>query len=157
MLVSLALLSIFSVSIILDRRKYFKTAGVSEKAKALLESTRALSSDRQVWELQSFISLKKIELEKGLGWLATLGSNAPFIGLFGTVLGVLRAFGQLSTSQGEATSGIMSAISVSLIATAAGLAVAIPAVIAYNYFAQKQRELFLEVDSIRDSFLARKE
>ncbi len=71
-----------------------------------------------------------------LGLLATLGSNAPFIGLFGTVLGVIDAFGELGNDMANAGSGLMGAISEALVATGVGLFVAIPAVIAYNWFSR---------------------
>jgi biopolymer transport protein ExbB/TolQ len=69
-----------------------------------------------------------------LNFLATLGSNAPFIGLFGTVLGVIHAFGELGNDLANTGSGLMTAISEALVATGVGLFVAIPAVIAYNWF-----------------------
>jgi biopolymer transport protein ExbB len=64
--------------------------------------------------------------------LATVGSNAPFIGLFGTVLGIIRAFRDLSADMANASSAVMAGISEALVATAVGLVVAIPAVIAFN-------------------------
>jgi biopolymer transport protein ExbB/TolQ len=88
--------------------------------------------------------------EQNLNFLATVGSNAPFIGLFGTVLGIIKAFRDLSTNMSEASSSVMGGISEALIATAMGLLVAIPAVIAYNYF--KARVNRVATDS---HFLAR--
>ena len=70
--------------------------------------------------------------------MATLGSNAPFIGLFGTVLGIIEAFFALSADQ-MGSERVMSAISEALIATAAGLFVAIPALIAFNSFSNRLR------------------
>lgn len=75
---------------------------------------------------------EKARYEKRLSFLATVASNAPFIGLFGTVLGIIRAFKDLSDNMSEASSAVMGGIAESLIATAVGLLVAIPAVIAYN-------------------------
>ncbi len=72
--------------------------------------------------------------EKRLGFLATLASNAPYIGLFGTVLGIVRSFRDLATNMAEASSAVMAGIAEALIATAVGLVVAIPAVIAFNIF-----------------------
>src|ERR1041385_5711953 len=82
------------------------------------------------------ISLQRLRLRKYLGTLATIGSNAPFIGLFGTVLGVMRAFQEMSTTQlsGEK---MASGISEALAATALGLLVAIPAVISYNFLLRR--------------------
>jgi biopolymer transport protein ExbB len=85
----------------------------------------------------------KISLEKRLGILATFGNNAPFIGLFGTVLGIIKAFHSLSTSTEFGVRVVMAGISEALVATAMGLFVAIPAVIAYNYFVRKAKFLMM--------------
>ena len=73
-------------------------------------------------------------LEKRLGFLGTLGANAPFIGLFGTVLGIIHAFKDLALTEGGGGPAVMSGIAEALVATAVGLLVAIPAVMAYNFF-----------------------
>ena len=82
---------------------------------------------------------ERIGMEKYLAFLGTLGNNAPFIGLFGTVLGIIRAFHDLAISQVGGPSVVMQGISEALLATAIGLFVAIPAVIAYNIFIGKAR------------------
>jgi biopolymer transport protein ExbB len=74
--------------------------------------------------------------QKRLMILATLGNNAPFIGLFGTVLGVIKAFHDLHVQQGSGIKVVMGGVSEALVATAMGLLVAIPAVIAYNAFSK---------------------
>lgn len=79
-------------------------------------------------------SREKLRYSRRLSFLATVGSNAPFIGLFGTVLGIIRAFQDLSDNMADASGSVMAGISEALIATAVGLLVAIPAVIAYNVF-----------------------
>lgn len=73
-------------------------------------------------------------LEKRLSFLGTVGANAPFIGLFGTVLGIIHAFKELSFTEGGGGAGVMAGIAEALVATAVGLMVAIPAVVAYNFF-----------------------
>ena len=83
------------------------------------------------------IGIEKLRYERRLSFLATVGSNAPFIGLFGTVMGVIMAFDQLQASTGGDApgtpgSGVMGAIAEALIATGVGLLVAIPAIIFYN-------------------------
>lgn len=83
------------------------------------------------------IDKELVKLEKGLGILSTLGSIAPFIGLFGTVLGIIRSFQALSVNEASSYLGVMSGIAEALIATAAGLLVAVPAVMFYNYFIRK--------------------
>ncbi len=80
---------------------------------------------------------ERLKMERGLPFLGTLGNNAPFIGLFGTVLGIIKAFHDLAVSGSGGPSVVMAGISEALIATAVGLLVAIPAVIAYNYFQRR--------------------
>jgi biopolymer transport protein ExbB/TolQ len=83
--------------------------------------------------VESQLGRKKKDLERGMSFLGTLGSNAPFIGLFGTVIGVIEAFHQLGEGQNKAAMGnVMSGIAEALVATGVGLFVAIPAVVAYN-------------------------
>lgn len=77
---------------------------------------------------------ERARYERRLGLLATLASNAPYIGLFGTVLGIIRAFRDLSANMADASGAVMAGIAEALLATAVGLLVAIPAVIAYNVF-----------------------
>lgn len=94
---------------------------------------------------------EKLRLERNLGFLGTVGSNAPFIGLFGTVLEILRVFhllGEQGVTTGEDASAIMSGISEALVATAIGLLVAIPAVIAYNAFQRRVKRFLSEADAL---------
>ena len=80
---------------------------------------------------------EQARFEKRLNFLATVASNAPFVGLFGTVLGIIRAFNDLSANMSEASGAVMYGIAEALIATAVGLLVAIPAVIAFNALKSK--------------------
>jgi len=89
----------------------------------------------------------RITLEKRLGLLATFGNNAPFIGLFGTVLGVINAFHTLSSGNEFGISAVMGGISEALVATATGLFVAIPSVMAYNYFVRKIKIILLQIEA----------
>ena len=82
----------------------------------------------------TIIDWEAAQLSRKLSALATLASTTPFIGLFGTVLGVMRAFADLSIASGAGASAVAKGISEALINTAAGLFVAVPALIAYNYF-----------------------
>lgn len=88
-------------------------------------------------------------LDRFLGILGTIGSTAPFIGLFGTVLGIIRAFSDLAVAAGASPAAVADGIAEALVATAAGLFVAVPAVMAYNYFVRTagKRALELEVAS----------
>jgi biopolymer transport protein ExbB/TolQ len=84
------------------------------------------------------------DLERGLNLLGTIGNNAPFIGLFGTVLGVIQAFSQLGAAganKGAAMGNVMSGIAEALVATGVGIFVAIPAVIAYNLLQKRVGEI----------------
>lgn len=85
--------------------------------------------------------LQRARLERGLGFLGTLASNTPFIGLFGTVIGIIMAFDHLSTSaaRGSASQAVMASIAEALVATAVGIGVAVPAVVAFNGFQARIR------------------
>lgn len=98
---------------------------------------------------------EKIKLERGLIFLATTGSNAPFIGLFGTVLGIMQAFHELSLETEEAQAAVMAGISEALVATAVGLLVAIPAVVLYNTFSRAVKVRLGTSASLSDLVLAR--
>ncbi len=93
------------------------------------------------------------KLERGLTFLATTSSTAPFIGLFGTVWGIMTAFRGLSTATGSSIQAVAPGIAEALIATAVGLAAAIPAVVMYNRFARQVRVLTAEMDTFASEFL----
>jgi biopolymer transport protein ExbB len=76
----------------------------------------------------------RLKMERRLAFLGTLGNNAPFIGLLGTVIGIIRAFRELESGAGQVSAGLMAEIGESLAATAVGLFVALPAVAAFNAF-----------------------
>ena len=92
-------------------------------------------------------------LERGLTFLATTASTAPFIGLFGTVWGIMTAFMGLSTTTSSSIQAVAPGIAEALIATAVGLAAAIPAVVMYNRFARQVRVLTAEMDTFGAEFL----
>lgn len=93
------------------------------------------------------VAEKLPEIERYLGVLATLGTVSPYVGLLGTVFGIIRAFMSLGGGQGEsAMSGLNAGIAESLVATAAGLFVAIPATIAYNHFRKKADDLVTGIE-----------
>jgi biopolymer transport protein ExbB len=104
--------------------------------------------------MASVKSRLRLDLERNLGVLGTLGNNAPFIGLFGTVLGIIKAFADLSHNQTGGAAAVMSGISAALVATAVGLMVAIPAVIAFNYFQGKVRASLGRVDAMAHLILS---
>jgi biopolymer transport protein ExbB/TolQ len=84
--------------------------------------------------IQGEEKVSRLRMERNLAFLGTVGNNAPFVGLLGTVLGIIRAFHSLDQSQGKVTSGLMMDIGEALVATAIGIMVALPAVATYNYF-----------------------
>ena len=89
----------------------------------------------------------QMEMERRLAFLGTLGTNAPFIGLFGTVLGIIHAFKDLAIT-GSGGGSVMSGISEALVATGVGLWVAIPAAVFYNIFKKKSNDVMVYADSI---------
>ena len=149
-------------------RKYpfSTTAEVFRAGYAEMTKANRLSRDSARPEEISLSSLNNVEralnrasstemtkLESALGFLATTGSASPFIGLFGTVWGIMETFKSIG-ARGSATLAVVApGISEALIATAAGLAAAIPAVIFYNYFLNKSRTMVQEMDNFADEFL----
>ena len=99
-------------------------------------------------------SRERMALERRLGVLGTLGNNAPFIGLFGTVLGIIKAFADLARNAGGGANVVMSGISEALVATAVGLMVAIPAVIAYNVLQGRVRRSMGRIDTMAHLILS---
>ena len=94
------------------------------------------------------------KLERMMSFLATTGSVTPFIGLFGTVWGIMEAFLGIGSSGSASLAVVAPGIAEALIATAAGLFAAIPAVIAFNYFSQKVLALRAEMDTFTSDFLS---
>ena len=94
------------------------------------------------------------DLERFLNFLATIGSNAPYIGLFGTVLGIMKAFNDLAQASDAGQQTVMAGIALALIATAAGLFVAIPAVIFYNYFNKQVKGILQSLDAVKELGMA---
>jgi biopolymer transport protein TolQ len=93
-------------------------------------------------------------VERGMSWLATTAGVTPFIGLFGTVWGIIDAFSNLGTAGAASLRAVAPGIAEALITTAAGLFAAIPALIAYNYFLQDIRDLAQRLDGFALEFAA---
>jgi biopolymer transport protein TolQ len=98
-------------------------------------------------------SVETTKLEKNCSFLATTASSAPFVGLFGTVWGIMDAFRGLSVTHSSSIQAVAPGIAEALIATAVGLAAAIPALMAYNYFVQQIKVLAVEMDNFSHEFL----
>jgi biopolymer transport protein ExbB/biopolymer transport protein TolQ len=99
-------------------------------------------------------------LKRGLGSLATIGSTAPFVGLLGTVVGIINAFQGISTNKATGLGAVAGGISEALVTTAIGLLVAIPAVWMFNYFTNRVEAFDVEMDNssseLIDYFLKRR-
>ncbi len=114
--------------------------------------------------MQSATAFERVRLERWLAYLGTLGNNAPFVGLFGTVVGVIHAFEELGhgapghggagAASQVASQAVMSSIAEALVATAVGLLVALPAVAAYNYFQRRMQALLGSTDVLTNLVLA---
>lgn len=142
-------------------------AGDVEKARARLRDTNSVEGsiadsglaevgnglEAVIEGLQEGKARERVKLERNLAFLGTLGSNAPFIGLFGTVLGIIKAFHDLAGNQAGGVTVVMAGISEALVATAVGLLVAIPAVVTYNIFNRRVRATMARADELIHSLL----
>ena len=122
------------------------TAGLQEfRVSSGLATEETIESSQRALERSEAIVHAK--LKRGLGGLATIGSTAPFIGLFGTVVGILNAFQQIATQKTSGIGAVAGGISEALVTTAFGLLVAIPAVMTFNYFTNKVEAFDVEMDN----------
>ncbi len=184
-LMGLVGLSVWSISIIIERRKYLKSFSQSDlnpdlytmiekeekgpllswaqKAEGLragtvraaltLSGKKKMSAEVIEKSVASYWARERQNLERGLPILGTLGSTTPFVGLLGTILGIIVSFGALSSGMIDSQK-IMYSLAEALILTAMGLAVAIPAVIAFNFYSRSLITLFREGEAIRDAIIA---
>ncbi len=97
--------------------------------------------------LQRAIAIKSAEFKRGLSGLATIGSTAPFVGLFGTVFGIINAFTGMKSAESAGIGAVAGGIAEALLTTALGLAVAVPAVWLFNYFTGKVDGFIVEMDN----------
>src|ERR671938_970069 len=97
--------------------------------------------------LQRAIAIKSAEFKRGLSGLATIGSTAPFVGLFGTVFGIISAFTGMKSAESAGIGAVAGGIAEALLTTALGLAVAVPAVWLFNYFTGKVDGFIIEMDN----------
>lgn len=183
------LLSIYCIALIWERWKFFtratggyqdllakvraaSAAGKLQDAAAFAKTHKGLASavvlatltgpthrEERQRAAQRALGRAVAELERGMATLGTIASVAPFIGLFGTVVGVMRAFHDLASAAGAGPGLVAVGISEALVTTAGGLLVAIPAVAAFNYFNQRiaryQEDLGWMVDEVLDGLSER--
>jgi len=128
-------------------------AKVEEKADPNIISTDLGGVDNIARSLRRATTSEITRLEKFLTFLATTGATAPFIGLFGTVWGIMSAFEKIGQSGSASLAVVAPGIAEALIATAIGLVAAIPAVMGYNHFQHKIKVLISEMDSFSTEFL----
>lgn len=120
-------------------------AGVAERGHGPEATAEAMHAERARW---------KKDAEKNLIVLGTLGNNVPFVGLFGTVLGIIKSFETLKTDAAGSEGQVMTDLAEALVATAVGLLVAIPAVVAYNYFSRRLKVVMGGADEMAHAVLA---
>ena len=128
-----------------------KQSGKSEEHKALRESMDP--SDNIERALRRAATTEQTRLESLVTVLATTGSTGPFVGLFGTVIGIMKAFREIGNAGSANLATVAPGISEALIATAAGLVAAIPAVMAFNFLNSKIRVLASEMDNFSSDFM----
>lgn len=180
----LVALSVIGLAIILERVYYFVVtrsdfqklrsdllkridAGKVADAKALLKSSNSVeakvamatlrvssNADSAEERMAAESGLAKLAMERNLAFLGTVGNNAPFVGLLGTVIGIIRAFHELESSGGQVSAGLMAEIGEALVATAIGLLVALPAVAFFNLFTRVIRARLTRADSLGRELLA---
>jgi biopolymer transport protein TolQ len=128
-------------------------AGYQELVKVTKGGKNDHAADNLTRTLRRSAQSEMTGLERWITFLATTGSTAPFIGLFGTVWGILQAFNKLGNATQATIQVVGPDIAHALIATAVGLVAAIPAVMAYNYFNARLRVLHAEMDNFSADFL----
>ncbi len=196
-MVCLALLSVFSVGMIIDKHRRFRSASrQTEKFKQefkkflhggdvqdLIEAAKPYQSsyvaqvvlagiteydgvresgrdpgaslELVTSALRDSMSETLIQLRQGLGFLATIGSTAPFIGLFGTVVGIINAFRSIAATGSGGMSVVSGGIAEALVSTALGIFVAIPAVVAFNHFTGKVETFHVQMNRASSQLLNR--
>jgi len=137
---------------IAERNKKSHIAKVVATGLSEFQSASQQVSDAEVIEaakrgLERSVAIVHAEMKRGLSAIATIGSTAPFVGLFGTVVGILNAFKGIAQQKATGLSAVAGGIAEALVTTAFGLLVAVPAVWAYNYFTNKVEAFDVEMDN----------
>ncbi len=137
---------------IAERNKKSHIAKVVATGLSEFQSASAQVSETEVIDaakrgLERSVAIVHAEMKRGLSALATIGSTSPFVGLFGTVVGIINAFKGIQAEKATGLSAVAGGIAEALVTTAFGLLVAIPAVWAYNYFTNKVEAFDVEMDN----------
>lgn len=137
---------------IAERNKKSHIAKVVATGLSEFQSASNAVSEEEVVEaakrgLERSMAIVHAELKRGLSSLATIGATCPFVGLFGTVVGIINAFKGISTEKATGLAAVAGGIAEALVSTAIGLGVAIPAVWAFNYFTNKVEAFDVEMDN----------
>ena len=140
-----------------DRARQLAARPRSFEGQVLAAGFAAEGQGRQAVERRMVGAARRLQREasKRLTFLGTVGSNAPFVGLLGTVIGIVRAFQELDASRGQVTAGLMSEVGEALVATAVGILVALPAVFFYNFFQQLVQARLDRAEASAQELLAR--
>jgi biopolymer transport protein ExbB/TolQ len=177
-MIALAVLSVLSVAVMLERGWVFykaekgkqeflkklkdvlKEGNVSEAIAICESSSTSLAfivraglgsyhhGEEGMGESMEKAAMKEVlHLDKNVGIIGTTGSVAPFVGLFGTVIGIIRAFHDLSLSSGGGPAVVSEGIAEALVATATGIFVAVPAIIMFNYYTNKVNRMVVEMEA----------
>src|ERR1700675_2253218 len=164
--VILFIMSGWSIGVMIDRAMAYNAA--RKQSRAFAPAVAGALRDGRIDEgiegskraLERTEAIVHAELKRGLGGLATIGSTAPFVGLFGTVMGILNAFKGISEQKATGLGAVAGGISEALVTTAFGLLVAIPAVMMFNYLTGRVEAFDVEMDNssseLIDYFLKRR-
>jgi biopolymer transport protein ExbB len=133
----------------LERSRSYEAKVVRAGVEAAPAGARA-AEERMTGAAQT----QRLHMEQRLIFLGTLGANAPFVGLLGTVIGIIGAFHQLDASAGKVTAGLMAEVGEALVATAVGILVALPTVAFYNLFQRINKTRLLRADALGRELLA---
>lgn len=132
----------------------------TEMTYSLIKHSRGQSGQKSSPEVLSELARdavfrSRLGWDKNLAILATIGSNSPFLGLFGTVLGIIKAFHELRQDSGVGIQAVSSGISEALVATAVGILVAIPAVVAFNMFQRRVKASMNEAEALKSYLIGK--
>ena len=133
--------------------KKFDLSPLSRLFRAVYTEKTYTEKDELKRMLKRYDALESARLERYLSFLATTGSTTPFIGLFGTVWGIMNAFRGIGAAGSASLAVVAPGIAEALITTAMGLAAAIPAVVAYNYYLSRANRMIIEMDDFSEELV----